>query len=148
METQLGIKKDIHQVITKWHEKMHFTSDVNEHTIHLDKLLQHGGDNFGTRPKPLILSAIGGCAGMEIMGILDKMRLKIDTFEIDVSGELTETHPKMYKEINLKITIKCATIDHQKIERAVHLAIDKYCGVIAMARRFANVHTEINFSPL
>lgn len=148
METQLGIKKDIHQVITKWHEKMHFTSDVNEHTIHLDKLPQHGGDNFGPRPKPLILSAIGGCAGMEIMAILDKMRLKIDTFEIDVSGELTETQPKMYKIIELKINIKCNPTEHQKIERAVHLAVDKYCGVIAMARMFANVHTEINFSPI
>ncbi|MBL0048026.1 MAG: OsmC family protein [Bacteroidetes bacterium] len=145
METQSAIKKDVHQVITKWEGKMHFTSEVNEHTIHLDKLQQHGGDNFGPRPKPLILSAIGGCAGMEIMGILDKMRLKIDAFEMEVSGELTDTQPKMYKEIILKINIKSAATEHQKIERAVHLAIDKYCGVIAMARMFASLHTEINF---
>jgi len=139
------IQKDLHSVSTKWTGKMHFESLVNDHIIHMDKLQQHGGDNTGPRPKPLMLSAVAGCIGMEIAGIMEKMRLKIETLEIDVTGELTNDHPKMYKEVHITFKIKSAASDKEKIDRAIHLAVDKYCGVVAMFRQFANVTTEVIF---
>lgn len=111
----------------------------------MDKLPQHGGDNTGPRPKPLMLSAVAGCIGMEIAGIMEKMRIKIETLEIDVTGELTNDHPKMYKEVHITFKIKSAASDKEKIDRAIHLAVDKYCGVVAMSRQFANVTTEVIF---
>ena len=122
---------------------MHLTSMVNNHMLHMDKLPQHGGDNFGPRPKPLILAAIGGCVSMEIIAILDKMRIKIEGLEVDVDGELSEDQPKVYKIIDMKLIVKSVNPDKDKIDRAIHLAMDKYCGVVAMARKFATVNSEI-----
>lgn len=139
------IKKDIHQVSTKWKGNMHFESTVNNHIIHMDKLAQHGGTDTGPRPKPLLLSAVAGCIGMEIAGILEKMRLKIETLDIDVTGELTNDHPKMYKEVNIIFNLKCDSNDQVKINKAIYLAVDKYCGVVAMFRQFATVTMEINY---
>lgn len=137
-------KKDIHQAVTKWQGKMHFESSVNDHIIHFDKLEIKGGEDKGPRPKPLILSAIGGCLGMEIISILDKMRLKIKSLEIDVSGELNDRQPKTYKSIHIIFKIKRHLADKQKIEKAILLG-EKYCGVLAMVRHFAEVNSEIKF---
>ena len=142
---EILIQKDIHHVSTKWNEKTHFTSSVNDHDIEFDKLPVHGGDDKGPRPKQLILSAIGGCAGMEIISILDKMRLKIDGLEISVTGELTSGQPKMYKTVEIVVKVKSKDPDKEKIERAILLAVDKYCGVISMVRHFAQVTSEIQF---
>lgn len=137
--------KDTHHVNTIWKGKMHFESLANDHIIHLDKLEKHGGENFGPRPKPLILSAIGGCTGMEIMSILEKMRITIEQLDIDVTGELTETQPKMYKAVHIIFNVKCASENKSKTERAINLAINKYCGVVAMVRQFAIVTYDIWF---
>src|SRR4029079_7326393 len=93
---EINVQRDIHQVNTRWDGKMHFESSVNDHIVHLDKLSKHGGEDRGPRPKPLILSAVGGCMGMEIISILEKMRLKIDGLEIEVMGELNDEMPKIY----------------------------------------------------
>lgn len=146
MEKTTLIQKDIHQVSTTWQGKMHFTSLANDHIIHTDKLEKHGGDNFGPRPKPLILSAIGGCTGMEIIAILEKMRLQIEGLEIDVTAELSDTQPKIYKDVKLQFKVKSNNPDKAKIERAINLAVDKYCGVVAMVKQFASVSSEIIFT--
>jgi putative redox protein len=139
------IQKDIHQVTTKWKGKMHFESLANDHTIHIDKLALHGGEDKGPRPKQLMLSAIAGCTGMEIVSILEKMRLTIDSLEIDVAGELTDGQPKMYKSVHIIFKVKSSNPDKIKIERAINLSFDKYCGVVAMFRQFAKVTSEIQF---
>jgi len=139
------IQKDLHHVTTKWDKGMHFESLANEHIVHLDKLAKHGGEDKGPRPKQLILTAIGGCTGMELISILNKMRLKIDSLEIDVTGELTEEQPKIYKLIHVIYKLKISIPDKEKIERAIALVQEKYCGVLAMVRHFATVTSEIQY---
>jgi putative redox protein len=139
------VQKDLHHVNTKWSGKMHFESSANDHIIHLDKLPAHGGEDKGPRPKQLMLCAIGGCTGMEIISILEKMRLKIDEMEIAVTGELTDGHPKMYKSVHIIFKVKSLIHDKVKIEKAITLAVEKYCGVVAMFRQFARVTSQIEF---
>jgi putative redox protein len=142
---QSDIAKDTHCVTTEWKGKMHFESDVNEHIVHMDKLPVHGGDGMGPRPKQLLLSAIAGCTGMEIISIADKMRLKIQRLDITVTGELTTEIPKTYTKIAILFRIACNYTDREKVGKAVHLAADKYCGVVAMVRKFAKVEIEISY---
>ena len=144
LKEEPALEKDIHSVSTKWNGGMDFESHVNGHIIHLDKLPKHGGTDKGPRPKQLILSAIAGCTGMEIVSILNKMRIKIDALSIDVSAVLSNEQPKVYKTIQIIFQIKNGT-DNLKIERAVRLAVEKYCGVVAMVRQFAELNYEIEF---
>lgn len=139
------IQKDLHQIHTKWKSRMHFECCVNDHNIHVDKLEQHGGEDKGPRPKQLILAAISGCTGMEIMSILEKMRLQIEGLDIDVSAELSNEIPKVYKTIHIVFTVKCLEPYKDRIKKAIDLGVDKYCGVVAMVKKFAVVTTEIRF---
>ncbi len=136
---------DVHRVATTWMGKMHFASSVNNHTIHIDKLKVHGGDDRGPRPKQLLLSAAAGCVGMELMAILEKMRIEIGPLEINVSASLSDSVPKVYKEVQLEFLVKCNIEDRKKFEKALALTLDKYCGVIAMFRNFAIVTHEIQY---
>lgn len=136
---------DVHRVATTWMGKMHFASSVNNHTIHIDKLKVHGGDDRGPRPKQLLLSAAAGCVGMELMAILEKMRIEIDSLEINVSASLSDSVPKVYKAVHLEFLVKCNFEDHAKFEKALNLTLEKYCGVIAMFRNFASVTHEIQY---
>lgn len=139
------LEKSHHFTTTKWNGKMHFESSVNGHIIHIDKLHMHGGEDKGPRPKLLILSAIAGCAGMEIISVLEKMRVKIEDLQIDVTGELNDELPKIYKSVRIVFAVKSLNSDTQKIARAIQLTTEKYCGVLEMVRHFAIINSEIKF---
>ena len=136
---------DVHQIQSSWLGNMHFAASVNNHTIHIDKLKIHGGDDRGPRPKQLLLAAASGCVGMELVAILEKMRIKIESMEMTITGTLSESIPKIYKSIHLLFEISCAEEDRGRFEKALNLTLEKYCGVIAMFRHFAEVTTEVKY---
>jgi putative redox protein len=63
----------------------------------------------------------------------------------NVDVELTETEPKVYQSVKLIYKIKVKKEDEPKVEKAVDLSQDKYCGVSAMFRSFAKLETDIRF---
>lgn len=98
----------------------------------------------GVRPKALILSALAGCTAIDVVELLRKMRVEFTDFKIDVEAELTEEHPKTYKTVNLVYYIKLNTpADRDKMEKAVNLSQEKYCGVTAMVKSFAELNVKV-----
>ncbi|MFN8322611.1 MAG: OsmC family protein [Chitinophagales bacterium] len=98
----------------------------------------------GVRPKALILSALAGCTAIDVVDLLKKMRVEFSDFKIDVEGELSEEHPKIYHTVTLTYYIRLHDEeDKSKMEKAVNLSQEKYCGVSAMVKKFADlkVHT-------
>ncbi|MDZ4668904.1 MAG: OsmC family protein [bacterium] len=131
----------IHKVGTQFMGKMEFDTVINGHHITLDTVAAGGGEDKGASPKPLILSALAGCTGMDVVGVLNKMRATYSDFSIDVEGDLTNDHPRVYSEIRVKYSIR--TADHSKMEKAVNLSKDTYCGVYAMLKKVCEVKFEI-----
>lgn len=99
----------------------------------------------GVRPKALILSSLAGCTAIDVVDLLRKMRVEFSDFKIDVEGELTEEHPKTYHAIHLTYFIKLKAEDKSKMEKAVNLSQEKYCGVSAMIRKFADLKVKIEY---
>lgn len=118
-----------------WKEGMAFEADVNGHKLMLDAGEAGGGKDLGPRPKPLMLVALAGCTGMDVVSILEKMRVKIDDFNVKVSGELTEEHPKHF--INMHITYEFwgKDLPEEKLEKAINLSDERYCGVAAVYKK-------------
>ncbi len=116
----------------------------NDKTIRID-----AGDpehNTGVRPKALILSSLAGCTAIDVVDLLRKMRVEFSEFKIDVSGELTGEHPKTYHTIYLTYRIKLNNdTEREKFEKAVNLSQDKYCGVTAMVKKFADLKVSIEY---
>ena len=115
-----------------WQGKMSFESEVNGHKIILDADDKVGGENKGPRPKPLLLVSLAGCTGMDVASFLTKMRVNYDSFKVTVSGELTEEHPKKYHSMHITYEFKGNNLNMEKINKAISLSQDKYCGVNAL----------------
>lgn len=122
---------------------MAFTANINEHSLVTDTVIADGGNNEGPGPKRLMLASLAGCTGIDIVSILNKMKVPFSNLSIDTEGSLSEEHPKIYTHVKIIFKIKIAEADRTKMEKAVHLSEDKYCGVMAMFKKFAKMETVI-----
>jgi putative redox protein len=126
---------------------MAFKADVKGHDVIIDLGETSGGNNLGTSPKILMLISLAGCTGVDVVGILNKMKVGFSGLSINVHAHLTETDPKTYDEVVVKYTIKVDKKDEVKVEKAVTLSQDKYCGVSEMFRAFSKLSHTIDFLP-
>lgn len=126
-----------------FNEGMSFEVEVNGHKFMIDADEKVGGKNLGPRPKPLVLAGLGGCTGMDVVSILRKMRVEPEFFNIVVSAESTEEHPKYYNKIHLEYQFRGKDLQMDKLEKAVNLSKERYCGVSEMLRHAAEITSEI-----
>lgn len=131
-----------HQVTTVFNQGMSFTAQINQHKVIMDSNDNHELE-AGPSPKRLMLAAFAGCTGIDVVSILNKMKVNFSDFSIDITATLTEEHPKIYNHVNVTYKIKVDPSDQPKMEKAVNLSQEKYCGVSAMFKAFAKVETEI-----
>lgn len=133
----------IHTVNTKWEGKMQFDTVVNGHHIILDAAEDVGGENAGPRPKALMLSALAGCTGMDVVSILKKMKVEPEYFNIRIDADLTDEHPKVYSKIHIIYEFKGSNLEIDKLQKAIELSQEKYCGVSAMYKKAMELSYEI-----
>ena len=133
------------QIVLK--EGMAFDVHVGGHTCTFDADPQFGGHGYGPSPKSLVLSALAGCSGMDVVSILRKMQMPFDSFSVDVDGETATESPKVYTRIHITYIFTGSALDEAKIEKAVNLSLDKYCGVAAMLKRSAEITYRIVTNP-
>lgn len=86
------------------------------------------GLDDGVSPMEAVLMAAGGCTGVDVVSMLEKMRQPLEGLEISVSGERREEHPRYYQSIQIKYLLK-GKLDENKVRRAIELSMEKYCSV-------------------
>jgi putative redox protein len=126
-----------------WTSGMSFNSAQDGHDITLDLPVDLGGSNLGAKPKTLLLTALGGCTAMDVVSILKKMQVGFEGLKIHTSADLTEDHPKVFKSIHIKYVFSGKDLPVDKLEKAVNLSLDKYCGVSAMLAKACPITHEI-----
>ena len=131
------------KVEINWKGNMSFETESNGHIIKLDAGPAVGGNNNGFSPKPLMLISLAGCTGMDVVAILTKMKIEFKSFNIIVEAELTENHPKHYFKLKVVYEFSGTNLDLKKIEKAVKLSVDQYCGVMAVYKKTMEIKTEI-----
>lgn len=134
-------KKEV--VTAKWLSNMAFEAEVNGHKIVLDAEPEVGGENRGPRPKPFMLVALGGCTAMDVISILKKMRVEVETFNVHVEGDLTEEHPKQFYKMHVVYEFTGKNLPMDKLKKAVELSEDRYCGVTASYKEVMELTSEI-----
>lgn len=115
----------------QWLSDLAFETELDGHKIYLDSTAEHGGKNTGPRPKPLMLVSLAGCTGMDVASMLKKMRVEFDDLSVEVEGELSEDHPKKYVGMKIIYRISGRDVPRDKVEKAITLSREKYCGVSA-----------------
>jgi len=136
-----NIEKEI--VSTRWLKNMSFETDVNGHKIIIDAKAESGGEDLGPRPKTFMLAALGGCTGMDVVSILKKMRVEFKSLNVIVEGDLTEEHPRHFSKMHVIYEIEGDNLPMDKVEKAVALSEERYCGVSAVYRQAMELTSEI-----
>jgi putative redox protein len=123
---------------TKWIKEQEFTSHLDHNSIAID-----GNRKNGFGPKALLLAGLAGCSGIDVVEILEKMRVEFSDLVIDVEAEQTEEHPKVYKDIFITYKIRTDKLNGDKVRKAIDLSLQKYCGVSAMLRKNSPIHYKL-----
>ncbi len=94
-----------------------------------------------------MLTALGGCTGLDVVSILAKMRVVLDGFEVRLHADQTEEHPKVFKGIHVTYVFRGAELPQDKLQKAVSLSQERYCGVSAMLAKACPITYEILVNP-
>lgn len=134
------------KVSTKWLGNMRFEStNPSGHNLFIDAGEENGGQGEGYRPKALMLSGLAGCSGLDVAALIKKMKLNVEDFNIEIEANLTDEHPKYYDKVAMHFYFYGDDLNEKKLQRAVDLSIEKYCGVMEMFRQFSELSIETHF---
>ncbi|RYY45903.1 MAG: OsmC family peroxiredoxin [Chitinophagaceae bacterium] len=135
-----------HSIELQWMGNMQFNALVGNHTIILDAPERAGGKDAGPIPKPLLLTALAGCAGMEIMSMLRKEQIVLADFDTKVSGEVSRQQPFVYTSILIRFEVKGGDSNMQAVLDSIHRSQTEVCGVSAMLSKVLPIYWEISYN--
>lgn len=110
-------------------------NDAYGNTARLDTSPETGGANFGIRPMQMVLMALGGCSGIDVISILKKQRQTVASYNLVIEGEREPNkEPSVWQTVQMVFRLE-GSIEPEKARRACELSIEKYCSVAETLRR-------------
>jgi putative redox protein len=131
------------QISVVWKGNMAFEAQIDEYKVMMDATPAVGGQHLGPTPKPLLMASLGGCTGMDVISLAKKMRQEVESLEIILKGTIADEHPMRYETIHLIYEFKGVNLDTEKLQKAVDLSQEKYCGVSDTLKRAVGITYEI-----
>ncbi|BDG62077.1 OsmC family protein [Caldinitratiruptor microaerophilus] len=118
------------QATVTWEGDMLFKATTGTgHAVLMDAAESAGGKNTAARPADLVLVALGGCTGMDVVSILRKMRIPFDRFEVALESDNAEEHPKVFRAIRVVYRLWGEGVPVDRYLRAIELSWTRYCSV-------------------
>jgi len=113
----------------KWTGGLKFEGEsAYGHKIITDGGKKAGGEEAGYKPTELLFYSIAGCAGIDVVRILEKQRQKLTSLEIEIIAHQNDDYPKPFHTIEVKFIARGENIDPKKLARAIELSEGKYCA--------------------
>jgi len=116
------------------------------HAVVMDTTEDVGGHDTGPRPMEMVLIALGGCTGMDVVSILRKMQVPFTRFEMAVDGERAAEYPKYFTKIKVIYRI-WGDVPEEKLKKAIELSLGKYCSVSNSLKPRADISYEYQINP-
>lgn len=126
------------KTLTTWTGAHRFTSTHEGNSISID-----GDRTQGHGPKALLLSGLAGCSGIDVVDILEKMRVPFTDFSMETAAEVADDHPKVFTGVEITYRLKTDPANREKVIKAIELSLEKYCGVAAMLKKNSAVHYKL-----
>ncbi len=102
----------------------------SNHWIAMDGPEEFGGSSAGSKPMEILLMGLAGCTGMDVVTILNKKRVNLVDFKMELLADRTEEHPQVLTKITIVYKISGKNIKEADVQRAIELSTEKYCGAI------------------
>jgi putative redox protein len=106
---------------------------------HAQAIDVNGERSAAASPTELLLLALGGCTGADVISILHKKREPVTGYRIEVRGERREEHPRSFRRFEIRHIVRGRGVSEKSVQQAVELSSEKYCGVVATVRPTAEV---------
>ena len=134
--------------INRLNDAFHFAAaNENGNTVHIDASPDIGGTNQGMRPMQMLLSAMGGCSAIDIINILKKQKQDLKDLKITVTGERQQNVvPSLFKTVHAHYKF-FGNLDNDKVEKAIHLSVNKYCSVSKTLEQSATITYSFEILP-
>lgn len=125
--------------VLRWipESKRFISTDSTGHSV----VMSTPKENTGMKPSELILSALAGCAAVDVVDILAKKRTPLTHLEVQVTAEQEADPPWTFREILLKFIVKGENLTEKNVQQAIQLSQEKYCSVAATLRGKAEIIT-------
>ncbi|HEU5441732.1 MAG TPA: OsmC family protein [Ktedonobacterales bacterium] len=121
----------------RWTSELCFdVTSGSGHTLTLDS-----EKAAGPSPMELLVVALAGCTGMDVISTLKKMRQDVRAYEVKVHGVRAEEHPQVYTAITVEHVVTGHAVEERAVERAIELSETKYCGVSNTLNKTARLTT-------
>ena len=131
-----------YHISADWVKNIAFDAQINEHVVRMDSGSPEG-TNTGPSPKRMLLASLIVCTGMDVASLMKKMKVDFSAFRMEGYAPITNEHPKTFESVHLRYIVTGAEIDRAKVEKAIHLSQEKYCGVSAMIRKHCPIEWEL-----
>ena len=133
-ESLVGYKEKavpVTKTTLRWDKELIFVGTTQQgYEIEFDAQAQ-----WGCKPTEALLLSLAGCMGIDIVMILQKMRVSLTGLKMDLVGERNPTPPQYFKTIEIVMHITGKNLDSQKVDRAIALSHDTYCSVFNSLRK-------------
>jgi putative redox protein len=106
-------------------------TDPNGITVSLDSSPEFGGQGRGVSPKIMLMLALGGCTGMDVLSLLRKMRQDVTGYQLEIKGWERIEHPQKFDRIIVEHVLTGHNLNQAMVDKAISLSHHKYCGVSA-----------------
>lgn len=137
-ESLTGYKQKINHVskaTLSWDKDLIFVGRTQEgYEIEFDAHVQ-----WGCKPTDALLLSLAGCMGIDVVMFLQKMKIELESFKIDMRGERNPTPPQYFKTVDIILHLAGKNMNPKKVARAVSLSHEKYCSVYNSLRKDMDV---------
>jgi len=132
------------KAVVKWIEGKTFMGiDSTDHAV----VLSSPAEGVGMKPSELMLVALGACSSVDVVGILEKRKVTLTHYEVQVSAEQDEDPPWTFRKIHLKYILAGKGLNEKDVQKAIELSEGKYCSVAATLKGKAEITTEYVIEP-
>jgi putative redox protein len=109
------------------------------------RIVMDGDRKAGNSPMELVMIALCGCTGYDVVSILGKKREAFTSLEVRAEAERAASPPTVYTDIKLVYRVG-GSVSHKAMEDAVRLSEEKYCSVAAMLNKTAKISYRIEYA--
>ena len=132
------------KAVVKWIEGKKFLGvDSTNHSV----VLSTPDEGIGMKPSELMLVALGACSSVDVIGILEKRKVKLTKYEVQISAEQAADPPWTFEKIHLNYILAGQDLNEKDVAKAIELSEGKYCSVAATLKGKAQITTEFVIEP-
>ncbi len=116
------------------------------HEVAMDASSKVGGKDSAARPVEVMLCALGGCTGMDVISILRKMKIEPASLRIEIEDERAPDYPKVITKLHLIYRVT-GEVPAENLKKAIDLSLAKYCPIVTTLAGVTKVTSEYVIEP-